>query len=299
MKKFEFLPNGKTLASFKKEAKAIHKSGKAKSHSAALNALSKDLFNIAFNKLKPEINQSSPMIIKNTLYVPLQVDLSHFDEQGSFCYYVAISNDTLALARDMTLSLESLNVDIHSLTLENFCKTGKNECWWINFGETQLEIKLTDEGVVCDVLTDNGDEVIDSAYVFYTEILEMFIKIDADISDYKAAYLFGHDSRASKTVICTIGGISACLYGTFLIDTGGEILSPNEIVSMCKVDGLPEAKLFSWLQGKDYPEFAHYEVLTTPFLGLESENGEVIGNIFDFMPRCLSQSALMIAEHFI
>lgn len=84
MKKFEFLPNGQTISEFKGEAKKLHKSGGAESHSDALNKLSKMKFNIAYNKLSPSVQVSSPRIVDSVLYVPIEIDLRHFDGEVFF-----------------------------------------------------------------------------------------------------------------------------------------------------------------------------------------------------------------------
>lgn len=309
MKKFEFLPNGQTISEFKGEAKKLHKSGCAESHSDALNKLSKMKFNIAYNKLSPSVHVSSPRIVDSVLYVPIEIDLRHFDGEGFFHYYVAMNSDVIALTRELKADISSHEVNVANLKHGDFSKDLSGNGWWITFSNICVGIKATDEGIVCDVV-ENG-EVIESTYAFHEELYSGDDVFGEDRlshivpfnilgqSDYKASHILGHKCYASRTRIFTFGGLGLCLYGTFLVDTGDSILDPDQMVSMVIADGLSESRFFNWLQSSRLREYYDYEVVSSPFFRLEDGNGNEVGEIFGLMPLSLTEAAFMIAHSFI
>ena len=307
---FEILPNGQTLASLKKEARKIHKSGKAKSHTSALNALYKEIGGTSLNKASPEIKMNSPRIVNDTLFIPVKLDMDVFDKDGSsFNYFVAMNNEKLSLSNELSIDLSRYNLDINKLELKNFRKIPNelngSEGWYITFDEIQIIISSNDEGILCDIydIAEDDEDCIDTTYAFYNELFEEYLGYEfienQELSDYEAAYKLGHVLDMDRTVICSIGGAYLQLYSTFIVNTGEELLTPEQIVSLVKIENLGEKDFFNWLEGKHYDKFENWIVETTPYFGMETEDGEVLGEIFDTLPKTLSERCLLAAESFI
>ncbi|MDK9789874.1 hypothetical protein [Vibrio sp. D431a] len=70
MSDFCYLPNGKPLSNLKYEAKTAYRNGLHKSHSNALNSLTKKKFGQSFNKLRPKLRAASPFYYGNDLVLP-------------------------------------------------------------------------------------------------------------------------------------------------------------------------------------------------------------------------------------
>ena len=263
---FEFLPNGQTLASLKKEARTLHKSGKTKSHTEALNILCSDVCGTSLNKASPNISITSPRIVDNTLLIPIKLDMDVYDRDGEiFNYFVAISNDTIALTSNDKINISDLQLDIHSLQLKNFIKipvNSKDEAGWvIIFRHYKIIIRTNDEAICCDIYdlreSDEEDAFI-SLYVFFFEIFIEYLGYDMienkKLSVHDASIALGHVIPTDSTTLCSFGGIEMILYG-------------------------------------------HSEC--NPSLQLATEQGVILGQIFDIIPKTLSEKSMMTSLFFI
>jgi hypothetical protein len=60
-----------------------------------------------------------------------------------------------------------------------------------------------------------------------------------------------------------------------------------------------EKEFWSWLYGKDNDLFEGFEVMTAPYFEYQNEEGDLLGEVFDTLPKSLSEKTLEIAEFFV
>jgi len=312
-KNFTFLPNGKPLSTLKNEAKKLKKQSKFKTLSEAQNALSRSLFNKPLNKLSKNLEERSPVVISGILYLPLVVNTKQFEcfsEEEEFCYYVAMNDKELGISKDMGFYFDNIIYEgfVENLSFSSFEKILTDQDVWNGWHikldkEYFIEVKTTDEGVVADLYFDNGSELdaFRSCYILFEEMVGFnyeSIKNDS-VSDYKAVHLFGHELESDSTVFYTIGEIDCALSGTWILtNEEGQFIKPEEMIAQMKQAGT-EKEFWSWLYGKDNDLFEGFEVMTAPYFEYQNEEGDLLGEVFDTLPKSLSEKTLEIAEFFV
>lgn len=306
-KKFLYLPNGKPVSTLKNEAKKLKKSGVHGSLSLAQNALSKELFNKSFNKLSEDIEIASPFIDHGVLYLPFEVSLDKYGYEGSFYYFMAVNDKTAALGVDFKINMEEYteNDFINSLSLSDIEKVnGMFEGWSINIpnNDLMLEVKNTDEGICADLYNSNGEDCLDTTYIAFEEMYDSLMNHeplnDKELSDYRAASLFGHTDD-SMSVMIIIGGVHFNLFSSWVLEKDGEFYTPDKMLSelLANEDNIEE--FYNWLEGQDNDKYSDFIVYSNPYFGLETENGGMLGEVFDTLPRKLTDRCKQAAEVFI
>lgn len=308
---FKFLPNGTPVTAFKNKVKRLSKEQKL-GLSATQNKLSKQMFNKPYNKLSDEIETHSPILSENILYVPLIIDRKHIDgEEGSFCYYVAINNSTIALSLDLQIDISDYITSdwVNDVKLSDFEILKNHNGWLIKLPNNHiLFIHTGDEGLCVDFAYDHEDEyeALESSYIFWNEMISLYELahlMDKPLCEYRAAEAFNHTDEMESTLLMTVGSIDLKFYGSFTVSFSedGEdlVYTPRNAFDMARRKGV-EKEFSLWLQGKHYDMFNSWKKESSVYFGLENnEDGSPVGEVFDYLPRTIAQKMLIISEYFL
>ncbi len=317
---FPFLPNGTPVKSFKNDAKRLSKNSN-KSLSLIQNEISQNLFNKSFNKMADEIEMCTPVVSNNKLFLPITINRKNIDDnEGTFTYFVAISNTEVALSQEIKFNFSDfIKIDwIKNIKTENLellqntnNVTAKKEPngWMIRIDENHvLCIRTSDEGLVADFAYDHADEYesLESSYLFWNELASFddLIFFNNESTDaYNAAKAFSHTHESDETSLMTVGGVDLCVYGTFTITIKEDGMNlpykPEAAFDIAAHKGL-EKEFALWLNGKHYDLFDTWKKESNVFFGFkENESGEPLGEVFDFLPKTMIERTLLIAETFL
>ena len=315
-KNFTFLPNGTPVLSLKNQAKKLVKSKQCKSQSFALNQLSKELFNKPFNKIKNGLEQKSPFIDNNVLYVPLVFNLNRWSADGEFIYYVAITNDKIIAGYDFEIQFGQflLNFDINTLSLKSFEKIDcVNNGWFISLSENiHASIKVTDEGFECSLFEcslfeheQDCFESLCSTYLFDNEILELTSDYNAikdrSLSINEACFKLDLTDNTDHSDFLTIGSVHFNIYASLKILIDNEEYSIYQIKDLLKDHNQSFNDFICFVNGSyiEYFEKNNWEIIQNPYFCLESESGDLIGEVFDTLPKTLNEKSLFFIQSII
>lgn len=308
-KHFTFLPNGKPVSTLKNEARKLHKSGEVKGLTAAQNHISKALFNKSFNKLSKEIEERSPVVIGDTLYLPLVIKtdkIEYLEDGNEFCYYVAMNHEAISPAFGFAVSFEDITKKdfIENLSFQQIEKLEKG--WLVRLDHQHfVTVGTNDEGLVVDLWFEDGDDIdcFNGTWLLYNEMVSVSADYSAienkNIDDYEAAYLLNHETIDDSSSLFTIGDIECFLYSTWTIhDQDGQFLTPSEAVEEAKYHGNEKA-LWNWLRGQNHEDFEECTNESAPYFGYCTTEGDPCGEIFGDMPKTLSEKCLETAKRFL
>lgn len=311
-KHFTFLPNGKPVSTLKNEARKLHKSGEVKGLTAAQNHISKALFNKSFNKLVPELEERSPVVIGDTLFLPLVIktdEIDYLEKGNDFCYYVTMNNEAISPAFGFAVPFDHLvqedfieNLSFHQIEKLN---EDNNNGWLVRLTDNHfVTVKTGDEGINVDLWFEDEEQsdVLNGTWLLYNEMVSVSTDYSSienkEIDDYEAAYLLAHDTIDDHSPLFTIGDIECSLYSTWTIyDQDGQFLNPNEAISESKING-NEKLLWNWLRGKDHPDFEEWSNESSPYFGYCTTDGDPCGEVFGCMPKTLSEKCFEVSKHF-
>lgn len=311
IKNFTFLPNGTPVATLKNQAKKLVKSKKCKSQSIALNQLSKELFNKPFNKVKNGLEEKSPFIDNNVLYVPLVFNMNRWEESGEFVYYVAITNKKIIAGYEYEVPFEHFlpDFDVNTLSLKSFEKFSEtNNGWLISLTDNlHISVKTTDEGFECSLFESYNDsfESLGSTYLFDDEILELSTDYheikDLAISDNEACFKLNLMNDMDRSDFLTIGSVHFNLYSSLKILVDNEEYDISQIKDLLKEHNQTFNDFILFVNGNyvDYFETNDWQIIQNPYFGLESESGDTISEIFDEIPKTLTEKALFAIQSLI
>lgn len=298
---FLFLPNGKPLSTINNEARRESKNNKTENLSFFKNKISKALFNISYNKLVNGMEENSPKIIDNILYVPVTIDLRHYDQVGEFNYYVAVSDQLVALNIDSNFLLNIKTPFIEKLNFSDFEKIDNG--WHVKLPESSfLEIKIADEGLVVDYYIDNGEECVDTRYIGFEEIFDDFGNFDyinnKALNDNQTAFDMRHDED-SRTVLFSLGGACFNIFSSCIIEKENCTFTLEQIVNEIKESKGDVSEFFNWLKGQYVEKYNDWIIDNGAYFGLESESGYILSDVFDSIECSFSERSMIAAQTFI
>lgn len=310
IKHFTFLPNLKPLATLDNEAKKLHKSGKIKGLSKARNHLTKELFNKPYNKLVNGLKKASPMLKNGILYIPVLIDSDrneHLEKNESFYYYLVMNSDSAAAGFGLSFDFSDYvdNFNINNIKISDIHK--KENGWFIQLNdEYGIEVNCADECIFLELLFDDKEsfESVESTYIQYSETFspyDEYITIkDKDITDLEAAYYLESDDLDFEAKLYSIGGIECAFYGSWFIQTNDEVLSPSQVISELKIENKVN-EFWDWMIYNKNHVFKDYSIVneTTPYFGYSTEEGDYIDDIFDTLPKTLTEKSFSLAEYFL
>tara|TARA_B100000700_G_C15063722_1_gene868085 strand:+ start:39472 stop:40368 length:897 start_codon:yes stop_codon:yes gene_type:complete len=288
MKKLTFFPNGQNVNQIKNQAKYLHKKGEFKSRSEALNSISKSICGMSFNKAVNNFEELSIFEFNELFYIPL--------ENNKIKYYAQISKKDNRLYFTETLYIElSNNLKFYDLEYSHFEKIENGYIVNLdsnNKEEYYIEIKKTDEGIVADLLC--NEEMLDSTYVFYSELMEVnelmnMIEWDnkEDLSDFNLSVQLNHKKPDQVTELFTIHekyqfNLVGC---TTIITPEGNFVYGESILHLVEDGICTNKELYDFLEkNKDIKSLKDYEVNSNPYISIidldsEGENEELTDHI--------------------
>ena len=307
-KNFIFTPAGNPLNKLKVEAKQRFNRGEFASLSESQNSLARKMFNQPFNKLSKSCELASPFIKNQTLFLPIKVNDNESDI--SITTFVTINKDCVRFESgntlyhhhytDSTVTIEDLKIgDIEVI----------NNGWIIKPFPTapncHYEVKFGDEGVVVDLIEDNGSgvEVLDSAWALYSELFDIydfndkFLSGDKTLCANSLALALEHENEDDQTELFYIMGYTAVLIGYFSISENGTNNSDlpytrDESEMFLTAHG---AKEWACSAGGEIT-FPNHIVLHGAVIDLVDGEGGIVKTL-DFLPNNLSQLALELADN--
>lgn len=301
---FKFLPNGKPLASLKNEAHKIFKSSEAKSLSMAKNLLSNKLFNKSYNKMVKDLEISSPQVIEGILYMPIKINLSNYDKEGYFYYFVAVNDKKISLNLNVDLKLDLKADLIDDLSLLSFDKV-ETKCsngWIIKspLNNLIIELRTTERGIMASLHDMSSNNVLETKEVCYHDIYSPLgyheLLNNKKVSDYEASTFLNHDNDNDTTVMLIIGGVHFCLFSSWVIEKEGSIFTIPYILKELKSKNIDLKDLYKWFDGEYNENFENWYVPVNPYFSLATESGGVLSEVFSEIPKTLSERSLFAAK---